>query len=771
MTDTNTPQRKLAAIMFTDIVGYTMIMGEDEQKALRLLEKNRTIIKSIIEEFRGEWLKEMGDGTLSCFASAVDAVRCALKVQHLLKDDPDLILRIGIHIGDVVFEGGDVFGDGVNVASRIEPLAMAGGICITDRVHDDIQNQADIHTVFIGEHSLKHVKRTIKVFALAGDGLPTHPSDTEKPTPGRHSPSAYKQKRSAWIGALTVIVLALIIYVTNLLVSGNVELTPRLGDHSVAVLPFTNLSGGQENEYFSDGMTEDILTHLSKIAGLSVVSRTSIMPYKNTEKTIREIGAELGVAAILEGSVRRAGDMVRITGQLIDARTDKHLWANNYDRKLVDIFSIQSDVAFRIADALKATITTDNRDRIQQTPTDSMAAYDYFLKGKTFAHNWSMRGGRKQLENAIEMYDKAVAIDPDFLLAYVRLVKTHLWMYWSQAGGFDRSEARLALAKQALEKAQALDPDHPETHLATGWYHYRGFLEYEKALEEFAIALEYQPNNSELLAVIGYVKRRQGNWEEAAKYQTRATELDPLDYMKNDELAATYIYMRDWEKADQFNKRCLIIAPEDPRAHRRNIDIILKSTGNTEKAWSAFNQSKKTLGPDAYISWSYSLELYDRNYKRLLEILQTRDGNNELKGWLYNILGEQGKALVAYDTLRARAERYMVRRPDYADPHFILGIAYAGLGQKEDAISEGLRAVEMEPVSSDAWYGPYSIYKLAVIYQMVGNYEAAIDQLELVLSIPSTFTGPLLAIDPRWDPLREHPRFQALIADNAAKMN
>ena len=369
--------RKLAAIMFTDIVGYTALMGRDEQKALQLLQKNRGLLKPIIEQFRGEWLKEMGDGTLSSFSSAVDAVNCALAIQQVLKDDPDLKLRIGIHIGDVVFEGGDVFGDGVNVASRLEPLAEPGGICVSERVYEDIRNKPGIVAASIGEKMLKGVESPVKVYTVTAMGAPPR-----KPT---WPPIT---NRSRWTKAAGMVVVAMVAVAVVILFPLRDRDThkvamPRLGEKSIAVLPFANLSDSKEDQYFSDGMTDDIITHLTKIGDLKVISRTSVMLYKDSPKSLRVIAEELGVSNVLEGTVRRHGNRVRITSQLIDARTDAHLWAETYDRELTDIFAIQSGVAQQIAAALKAKLSTDERQRIEKRPTESTEAYHFYLGDST----------------------------------------------------------------------------------------------------------------------------------------------------------------------------------------------------------------------------------------------------------------------------------------------------------------------------------------------------------------------------------------------------
>jgi TolB-like protein/class 3 adenylate cyclase len=758
--------RKLAAIMFTDIAGYTALMGEDESKALRILQKNRDFLKPLIERHNGEWLKEMGDGTLSCFTSAVDAVNCAREIQRTLLDDPDLTLRIGIHIGDVVFEGGDVFGDGVNVASRIEPLAEPGGICISGRVHDDIQNKPDIETVFIGEQTLKHVKRPIKVYALAGEGLPTPLTETLTAKPIRR---VRLPLISRWrpIAAIAVIAVAILIfYQVGIFNGGTGDLEPRLGDRSVAVLPFLNLSDNRENDYFSDGVTEEILTHLSKIAGLNVVSRTSIMQYKDTDKSIRQIAKELGVAAILEGSVRRAGETVRITGQLIDARTDRHLWADNYDRQLTDIFAIQSDVALRIADAMDAVLTPEEYQAIEEQPTDNDAAYDYYLKGIALVHRFRLEpriNRRKVLEGALEMYEKAVEADPNFLVAYGKMTKAHMWMYWPDLGVGDLSDERLAMAKKALDNAQALDSNHPETHLAAGWYYYHGFREYETALAEFTLAYELQPNNADILAGLGYVQRRAGMWEQAAENLGRTAELDPLDYVRNRDAATTYMRLRSWAEATLFNSRCLLLSPEMPAAHEQRIEIILRSAGDVEQARTALTESLSILGPDALKGWRIWLYILERRFEEAFELERSSQGWFETKAWLASTTGRIELARTYYDSLRSQSDEILATSPDNRFAHRNLGIAYAGLDRREDAIREGKLSVRLMPISRDAFLGASGPYKLAKIYLLTGDYDEAVDQLEIVVANPSVISAVWLRIDPTWDPLRDEPRFQTVL--------
>ena len=361
--------RKLAAIMFTDIVGCTALMGKDEEQALQLLQKNRGLLKPIIEQFRGEWLKEMGDGTLSSFASAVDAVNCALAIQQVLKDDPDLKLRIGIHVGDVVVEGGDVFGDGVNVASRLEPLAEPGGICVSERVYEDIRNKSGIEAASQGEKTLKGVARPITAYAILWDGTgPDHSVGTKSGVAGP----------------------------------------------SIAVLPFTDMSQEQDQEYFCDGMAEELLDALSRIKDLRVAARTSSFSFKGQQRDIREIGDKLNAATVLEGSVRKAGKRLRITAQLINVADGYHVWSEKYDRELKDIFAIQDEIAGNIVRALRIMLSESEKHTLEELRTDNIEAYDYYLRGRKFFYEFRVRS----FDFARQMFTRATQIDPNYALGY-----------------------------------------------------------------------------------------------------------------------------------------------------------------------------------------------------------------------------------------------------------------------------------------------------------------------------------------------------------------
>jgi len=397
--------------MFTDIVGYTALMGEDEEKAFELLKKNRRIQRPIIEKYNGRWLKEIGDGVLASFSTVSDAVYCAGSIQKACENESDLKLRIGIHQGEVVFEGEDVFGDGVNIASRLEPLAPIGGILVSESVNRNLGNKKGIDTTFIREEALKNVKDPVRIFEVKV----TSPPDSAAVIPSHPAVQhQWYQRRSTWMVAGFLLLFFIIYLFTQPTPENTSEKPPTVNVvKSIAVLPFVNMSNDPEQEYFSDGMMEEILNHLYKIEGLRVTSRTSAMQYKGVNKSIREIGNELGVAHLLEGSVRKSGDRVRITVQLIDVVNDQHLWSDSYDRQISDIFEVQSEIAERVTSALKTELTQQERKSFQTQPTKSQEAYNLYLKA---VHVGSQ--GIQNAEKATELLERALEIDPEFALAW-----------------------------------------------------------------------------------------------------------------------------------------------------------------------------------------------------------------------------------------------------------------------------------------------------------------------------------------------------------------
>ena len=753
------PIRKLAAIMFTDMVGYTSLMQEDEPKARELIERHRAHMKPFVEKHGGEIIQLVGDGTFCRFDSAIEAVLSALEIQKVLEMEPEINLRIGIHVGDVVVDGDEVYGDGVNVASRIEPLAAAGGICVSSRVRDDIKNQPGLSLLSLGKKDLKNVDEQMEVFAVttATEMTSTAP-DKQKMAP------TLSKINLKWIGVAAVVIALVIVGIKIDFGTKEVESKEDLNRLTIAVLPFTNMSSDPENEFFADGITEDIITNLSKIKSLKVIARTSVMQYKGVQRRVSEIGRELGVANILEGSVRRAGNKVRITGQLIDVETDEHLWADTYDRDLNDIFAIQSDVAKKIAAALEASLTPEEEKRIYEKPTISVEAYDLFLKGRLLTESATSGGGKGELEEAIKLFEQAVELDPEFVAAYSRLAKAHLTMYWDGFGGWDRTDERLAKAKRVIDRVSEIDSEHPEVLLAMGFYYYWGYRNYDEALKYLLPALEMQPNNSDVSGAIGYVYRRMGEWDKAITSMKRAVELDPRSYEKTRALAQTYTVNRMWKEAGRYSDRAIILKPGSVSSYSLKANLLLLSGADLEEVRNILDEATENIDPNKLIGFQGALYRVERNYSEALKVFESDTGKwYGAKANLNLLLGHTDKAYSYFDSLKEDTEKRLNKDPENRGALFGLAIAYAGLGRKDEAIEKALNAVELLPLSKDAYSATNLIEGLTRIYVMVGDYDKAIDQLELLFSIPSHITEHSLKLDPTWDPLREHPRFIKLI--------
>jgi TolB-like protein/Flp pilus assembly protein TadD len=547
-------------------------------------------------------------------------------------------------------------------------------------------------------------------------------------------------------------------------------------EKSVAVLPFVNIGGDPENETFTDGVTFEIIGHLNKIADLKVISRTSIMQYKETTKNIRQIGEELGVATLVEGEVQRVGDRVRIRAQFIDARADEHVWSEQYERQLTDVFAIQSDIAQRVAAGLRATLTVAEREAIQQRPTDNLEAHEYYVRAIEIYNLAEIEVG---VPLTLELAEKAVELDPQFAQAWALLSEAHCRLYWHYV---DRSEDRLAEALSAALKALELRPGLGEARRALGFYYYWGFLDYERALEQFALALNSTPNDYRVWAGIGYVRRRQGQWQEALDHMKKALELNPRAPSTVVNLAETYYLMREYAESEQFTDQVISLYPDsypDPQTYGNKAWLYLQWQGSTERARAALellfervdSVELRTIGR----RWYPLVELFERNYPEALERLSSTPSDifetqyyfvpRSLRyAQIYGLMGQSDRESAYYDSARVALETRLRESSDDPRLHSSLGIAYAGLGRKDEAVREAKRGVELMPVEKEAWKGVYRVEDLARVYVMVGEYDAAIDQLDYLLSIPGEISVPLLRIDPAWDPLHDHRRFQALLA-------
>ncbi len=522
------------------------------------------------------------------------------------------------------------------------------------------------------------------------------------------------------------------------------------------------------------------MSRLSAIHTLGVISRTSAIQYKNSNKTIHQIGQELGVEYVLEGTVRwerpsEDPSRVRVTPQLIRVRDNTHLWSDRYDAVLADIFQVQSDIAERVAQALDIALLEPERRALASRPTENMEAYDYYLRGYDYSHRSHFESDKRV---AVSMFEKAVELDPTFALAYAWLSHVHRLMYWFY---YDRSNARLAMTKEAADKALELNPELVEARRALGMYFYHGHLDYDCALEQLAIARKSQPNNSFILSGVAFVQRRQGKFEQALANIKRSYELDPLDHFIAREVGTTLMYLRKYPEAERYYDQAISLAPDLSFAYYCKAWLYLCWEGSTEKARAVLAealQSIKSAENPSLVKLLVNIDVFDGNYQEALDrlSLESQDIDNQeyiddreyfipnalLYARIYGYMNKKELEQANYESARSILESKIDEQPEHARFHSALGVAYAGLGRKEDAVREGKLAVEMLPVSKEAMRGPYRVEDLARIYVMVGEYDAAIDQLEFLLSIPGPLSIPLLRLDPAWDPLRNHPRFKKL---------
>jgi TolB-like protein/Tfp pilus assembly protein PilF len=579
------------------------------------------------------------------------------------------------------------------------------------------------------------------------------------------APAAHRRRNLILLVAIGVIVSA----------AAGFFLLPRAWgskiDKSIAVLPFQNLSDEKENAYFADGMQDDILTNLSKIGDLKVISRTSVMSYRGEGmRNAREIGKTLGVGTLLEGSVRRIGNRVRVNVQLINANNDEHIWAEDYDRDLTDVFAIQTDLAQKITSALQAKLSPNEKARLDRRPTQNGDAYLLYVQAHAYADRTDMF--HDTTLKAEPLLEQAIKLDPDFALAFASLSMVESWAYHS----FDPIPARREKARLNADEALRLQPDLPEGHLALGFTYYYGDRDYERALAEFDIARHGLPNESQAYLAIGSIQRRQGKWTESTANLEKAAALDPKNINVLINLCFSYVALRNFETADKVIDRSITASPGSfqLRALKGFMKVLWK--GDLSAAKEVFSSVPAETDPNGLIAWAQAWMLtLERKYPDALQTMERYPGETMfttttapspkayLKGMIYLLQGDNTKAQAELEHARDISEKLLREAPEDPARHAQHGLILATLGQKKEAIGEGKRAVELLPESQDALDGPQSTAALAQIYAWTGEPDEAFRLLDHLLMVPSNITIPMLKLDPAWDPLRQDPRFQALI--------
>jgi TolB-like protein/class 3 adenylate cyclase/Tfp pilus assembly protein PilF len=799
---------EIAHLLLIDVVGYSKLLVNEQ---IEFLQELNQIVRSTecfrTAEASGKLIRvPTGDGmALLFFHSPEEPVRCALEISRTLQEHPHIQVRMGVHSGPVnqvrdVNDKTNIAGPGINVAQRVMDCGDAGHILLSGHVAEDLNQyrnwQPYLHD--LGECEVKYGLR-LHLVNLYKDNLgnPQLPDKLKrrrwKQAPGAvHPISPPRWPKIMLTVALLVSIIALAISsliffhrasptTTSSLPEAAAHAVTRIAEKSIAVLPFENLSDEKENAYFTDGVQDEILTGLARVADLKVISRTSTMQYKSGAKlNLREISKALGVAHVLEGSVQRAGDRVRVNAQLIDARTDSQLWAERYDRDVADVFAIESEVASKIVAQLKSKLSPEEKAAIEEKSTADLVAHDLYIQGKTLiATAVFTLPQAESLSEAVRLLNQAIDRDPAFALAYYQLAHAHDLLYFV---GIDHTPARLVMADAAIQSLARLRPNSGEVHLAVAKHLYWGYLDYDRAREELSLALKSLPNDPLLFVLAGYIDRRQGRWDQSTKNLERAIELDPQNPGTLQQLANNYLCLRHYADAERVLDRAIALAPKDAslRASRAQIELDWHADPrpqiSTIEAIIAEDPREAKNTADVWLRGSLCERDFD-GALRALGALPTdgcyQDTIPFPQSWCEGVVaqarGDKTAARAAFTNARTKVAKLVAEQPDYAEGLCVLGMADAALGNKEDAIREGRRAVELLPVTKDAIIGPLLVQNLALIYAWTGEKDLAFEQLTSAARIPGYLSYGQLRLHPYWDPLRGDPRFDKVVASLAPK--
>jgi len=781
-------QLEIAHVLFIDVVGYSKFSINEQGVVVDELTK---VVRSSDQyqkaEAAGRLIKiPTGDGMGLVFHTSPEApAQCAVEISRALKEHPRLQLRMGVHSGPVsgvidVNERANVAGAGLNIAQRVMDCGDAGHILLSKHVAEDLEEYEQWRPLLhdLGTCEVKHGVR-LSVVNLYDDRF------GNATLPRKFETVQKRRTRLRW-AAMTAALLALAAIVAGIVIfsRNRVRSVLTAPEKSIAVLPFENRSEEKANAYFADGIQDEILTRLSKIADLKVISRTSTQHYGSAPENLPEIASQLGVAHILEGSVQKSGDAVRVNVQLIKAANDSHLWADTFDRKLTDIFSVESDVAKAIADQLRAKLTGREEQEIAAKPTDNPEAYDAYLRGlaytlKTADTTTNALGAQKYLR-------EAVRLDPKFALGWALLSYVDAASYRNQA--LQPTVALREEARQAAETALTLQPNLGEALHAKGYYHYACLKDYDTAVRYFEQARQLLPNSSRILESLAYLERRRGQWDRSESYFNEAERLDPRNLHLLTQHAVTYFHHRRLPEALRKFDQVLNITPDDVDTLAYKA-AIAQAEGDLPRAAALL----APLHPNADNLDALGTQVYQAILERrpapviprLKEILAKPDpalgySNGELRfflGWAQEVAGDHAAAQESWRQARSELESFLKEQPEN---YYLIGdlaLVNMGLGDKAAALALSERAMAANPIEKDRLTGPWSLEILARVAAQMGEPDRAIAALQKLLSIPyagslSTImplTPALLRLDPMFDPLRNDPRFQKLVEDSAPK--
>ena len=746
-------------------------MAHDERATLSALDAAREVFKSGIEAHRGRVIDMAGDSVLAVFATAVGAVSAALDIQAQIKAlaeptpaERRMLYRIGVHLGDVIEKSdGSVYGDGINLAARLQTKAAPGGLCLSQSVYDTVKGKIAMQADFGGRESFKNIQTPVPIWLVSPDGVK-------------------RTRRRPWlagaIAALLVVAGAGGWFWSHRAPSRMV--TAAAADaKSLAVLPLANLSEDKDMTYFADGIHEDLLTQLALLGELKVVSRTSVMEYRNSRKNSRQIGSELGVGALLEGSVRRAGNQVRVTAQLIDAGTDQHLWAKSYDRELKDVFEIQSELAREIARALRVSLAPQEQARLAKRPTDNLDAYDLFLKHQELVNRSAGTvSSVTTLKEGMALLYKAVELDPKFALAWARLGAEHARAYGYD---IDRTPARLAEAKFAMERALALAPEDPLVKVERGAYYTYALNDDALAAKNYEEILAVAPNNVGALLGLADAQARQMVWGTRIPVLERVLAVDARNASALVRLSNSYRNFRYYDRAQAMRRRLIDLGQNELEQKANYFQLEYLRTGS----WEAYDKWRASAGKKA---GQQSFRVWDVDLQRAIgrhgfdEALRLAGVvTDDIRG-VYNTADDADRAVLRSLVLRAKGERAasiqtarsalpliereLARTPNSTAMWSIKALAHAVLGERDAALGAHQRMVAVAKSSEAPAYAELMQRKLLDLHALLGDRDAALVEMARQLKLPISHPHALrvdLALASLWD----DPRFKAIVGDPA----
>ena len=813
---------EIAYVLFIDIVGYSKLVTSEQRRLLELL--NQIVRDS--EHFRTAEAKSRlitvptGDGMALVFYNTPEApVECALEISNAASEHPELKLRMGIHSGPVsgvvdVSGRSNIAGAGINIAQRVMDCGDAGHVLISKHMAEDLEQyghwKQNLHD--LGECEVKHGV-SVSVVNLYTEEL-GNPEVPQKLLQARHKagavPVAAERARGSrsWILAAAALVLIAALAVGGYLLSrrsvptGSNRQTVRseteavetgrppsaspapaaVLEKSIAVLPFENMSDEKQNAYFTNGVQDEILTNLARIAELKVISRSSVMQYKTgVARDLRKIGQELGVAHLLEGSVQRATNKVRVNAQLINARTDAHEWAENYDRPLDDVFAIQSEIAKAIADQLQAKLSPSEKNAIEERPTSDVAAFELYSRAKELILKTGFSAiGAQNLREGIDLLNQALARDPSFFAAQCLLAYAHDSLYGS---GLDHTPERLVLAEGAVQAAFRLRPNAGEAHLARANHLYYAYRDYDGALAELDIVRSTMPNAPQIFELTGYIARRRGAHEQGVRNLQRAVELDPRNFFILQQLALSYKTLRRYAQEIATEERVLAIKPDDAETRAALALVSFDWKADTRPLHQTIDEIRaktpEAIKSVADVWFICALAEHDAGAAedalaalgdgRLFSDFSTSFSADFGRGLLARMIKDENKARSLFGAMRAAQEKIVQAQPDYGPAVCVLALIDAGLGRKEEALREIRRAVELVPIEKDSLNGADMIQYSAIVAAWVGEKDLALQNLAKAAQLPSLLSYGRLKLLAWYDPLRGDPRFDKIVSSLAPR--